>query len=341
MKDLFGKCGFNCGHCPAYAANAKTMRDRKKCSDGWRKYLAASLKPERCVCPGCQAKDPWKKGNLLPDRNCYIRPCVIQMNIKTCAQCPWFPCEDLLARIPGKDLRKQVESRIGRPLSQEEYDTFIKPYEGIKHLHEIRATLGKHSIVEKQEMKPLKANIAPFPTTFGVLKPRRVAFRRLHEFMTQMITGRTKTYARQTIMRRRKAHMLGLLWAFGRYGRLVKGTPTQLVIDSVDAGSKPQLSYFVRKRDNQLYELYMQCFRIMKEFGAKGAFVSINRHGWQLKLSFYMKAGGASTLQALKRYATGLAEKYGDPKYAGDSQLKGKAYSLFAKADMSVLSSSR
>lgn len=337
MKDLFAKCGFNCGHCPAYAANAKTLKDRKKCSDGWRKYLDASLKPERCVCLGCQAKDPWKAGNMLPDRSCYVRPCVIQMNIKTCAYCPWFPCEDLLARIPGKDLRKVVESRIGRPLSQEDYHTFIKPYEGIKHLHEIRATLGKQDIVEKREVKPLKARIASFPVRFGISRPRRAAFEKLYTFMKGVITGNTKTYARQIITKRRKSHMLSLLWVFGRYGRLMRGKRAELVIDSVIDGSRPEVGCFVRKRDNQLFDVFVQSFRIMKGFGAKGEFVSRKPHGWQLKLSFDMKAGGASTLQALRRYATKLVEKYGEPKYAGSSQLKGKAYSLFAKTDMSVL----
>ena len=338
MKNLFGKCGFNCGHCPAYIANAKTLKDRRKCSDGWRRYFGVSLKPERCVCLGCQAKDPWKTGNLLPDRSCYVRPCVIQMNIKTCAPCPWFPCEDLVARIPGKDIRKRVESRIGKPVSEKDYHALIEPYEGIKHLHEMRTALGKDDIVDKPLINPLKTRIASFPNKLRVLKSERAAFEKLYEFMTEIITGHAKTHARQILMKRRKPHMLGLLWAFGRYGWLKKGKRAQLVIDSGGEGSKPQLGYFVRKRDNQLYDMYVQSFRIIKVFGARGEFVAKKPHTWQLKLSFDMKAGGVSTLGALKRYVTELIAKYGEAKYAGSSQLKGKAYSFFAKADMNVLS---
>ena len=35
MKDLFGKCGANCGHYPAYKENAKTVEARQRCRDGW------------------------------------------------------------------------------------------------------------------------------------------------------------------------------------------------------------------------------------------------------------------------------------------------------------------
>jgi hypothetical protein len=42
-------------------------------------------------------------------------------------------------------------------------------------------------------------------------------------------------------------------------------------------------------------------------------------------------------LKALKRYATILAKKYGKTKYAGNSRYKGKAITLFSRADMRVL----
>jgi len=134
MKTLYGKCGCNCGHCPAYIGNARTKKDRQRCSNGWHTYLGAKLNPARCVCLGCQAKDPWKSGNILPDRGCYVRPCVLRSGIKHCAYCSWFPCEDLKKRIPDRTFRKKVEKRMGQRMSDEDYQRFIQPYEGVGNL---------------------------------------------------------------------------------------------------------------------------------------------------------------------------------------------------------------
>jgi hypothetical protein len=42
-------------------------------------------------------------------------------------------------------------------------------------------------------------------------------------------------------------------------------------------------------------------------------------------------------LKALKRYVITLVKKYGKPKYAGNSRYKGKAFTLFIRADMRIL----
>jgi hypothetical protein len=57
MRDLYSKCGCNCSHCPAFKENAKTMEDKRRCSEGWAKYLGAKLKPDSIQCEGCQAKE--------------------------------------------------------------------------------------------------------------------------------------------------------------------------------------------------------------------------------------------------------------------------------------------
>jgi hypothetical protein len=260
------------------------------------------------------------------------------MKVRTCAECPWFACEDLLARIPGKDFCKKIETRINAKIPKKDYLSFIKPYEGIEHLRKIRKSMRKDKIVKKQKVLPLKAKVVAFPVTFRISRSKMLAFEKLYEILTYIITSPAKTYARQIVMKRRKPHLFSLLWAFGLYGKFEKGKHPHLIIDSKTHGSRPQISYFVRKRDNTLYSTFVHCFRIMKSFGAKGEFVRVNKKDWVLKLSFNKKAGGGSTLKALKLYIRTLAKKYGEPKYRGSSQLKGKAYSYFTKADMRILS---
>jgi hypothetical protein len=57
MRDLFSKCGANCGRCPAYRENVRTSEGRQRCSDGWHKYLRVRLNVQRCYCDGCQTPD--------------------------------------------------------------------------------------------------------------------------------------------------------------------------------------------------------------------------------------------------------------------------------------------
>ena len=75
----------------------------------------------------------------------------------------------------------------------------------------------------------------------------------------------------------------------------------------------------------------------MKKFGVTGKFIPVKENEWLLKLSFNKKAGGKAALKTLKQYILSLVKKYGEPEYAGNSRLKGKAFTLFAVADMRLM----
>jgi hypothetical protein len=338
MKDIFARCGCNCGRCPAYKENAKTEKDRQRCSEGWGKYLGAKLKPEICLCEGCHAAKPWKTGNVLPDRMCCIRPCAIKTGVKNCAYCYAFPCEDLTGRIPGEDFRERVESGMGEKMPEDDYLAFIEPYEGLKHLKEIRASLKPEDIVKKVELPPIRARIVDFPEDLPFSKKENAAFEAVHGLISKVLSPRADTYARQLAMKRRKHHILGFLWVSGLYGELKEGG-SQLILDSKEHGSRAECRWMVRKRDNTLAGTMAQGFRILKSYGVKGEFVPSKKE-WLMKLSFGKKAGGTAALKALKKYVTRLAEQHGEPVYAGSTRYKGKAFILFSKADMGILKGS-
>ena len=50
MRDLFSKCGANCGRCPSYNENLLTDEARRRCSAGWHKYHGFRLSPEKILC---------------------------------------------------------------------------------------------------------------------------------------------------------------------------------------------------------------------------------------------------------------------------------------------------
>ena len=332
MKDLYGKCGCNCGRCPAFVANAKTLKARKKCSDGWSKYLGAKLKPSSCICLGCQSKDPWKTGNMLPDRGCNIRPCVVALGIKTCAQCAEYPCADLKARIPGKDFRKRVSKHLGRPVPEQDYLAFLEPYEGIEHLKVIRRSVKPKYIVKMPKISPLKAKAEEFPEQLVLSRAETAGSKSLHKLLKKIITAQASTYARQIIVKRRKDLILSILWIFGLYGTLKKKDDATLVITS-KKDTPRDVHIIVRKKDNRIHMYAAQSFGILKGYGVHAALNSRARE-WNLTLHFGKKAGGTVALKALQRYVRALVKKYGRPKYAGSSRFKGKAFEHFAKADM-------
>lgn len=336
MRDFYAKCGCNCGHCPAFKENARTKDDRKRCSEGWAKYLGAKLKPDVIQCEGCQAKEPWKTGNLLPDPSCYVRPCAVHTRVKNCSYCSAFPCEDLKARIPGKDFRELIETRMGFKMPDEDYVRFIEPYEGLKHLEDMRSKLSPEDILDKPKVEPLKTQIVEFPMDLPLPKKELAAAKSLHGLLSNILSGRADLYVRQVILKRRKPHMLGILWVLGLYGEFMKSNKDSLVLDTEIHGVRKEYSWLVRKRDTAFFGSAKQAAKLLHDFGVGIEFEKRGKD-WRFTMSFSKMAGGKAALNALKNYIARLVEEHGEPIYAGNTRFKGDAFKLFLKADMRIL----
>ncbi len=337
-KDLFGKCGCNCGQCPAFIKNARTDEDRQRCSDGWHKVLGVRLRPEIIHCNSCQSTKPREKGDILPDQGCYIRPCAIFLGIDSCAKCYAYPCEDLQARMPGEDFRELTEARIGERLTDEEYHSFVEPYEALKNLKKIRFSLSDEDIIEKTEVPPIKATIVDFPDDLPFSKNRIKAFKTVHNLLSNIISPRGDTYARQLRLKRIRRHALGMLWVMGAYGDLSRDG-SELTVEGQKQGTTKECGWLVRKRDITLFDTVEFCMRVLKDSGLRHKFET-SKKNWTFTLYFTKKAGGGNTLKAFKSYVDRLIDEYGQPEYAGASRFKGKAFTLFKKADMRVLAGS-
>lgn len=119
--------------------------------------------PMQKTCLTCYTPDEERpKGTKLPPRNCLARHCVPRMGIENCAYCSRFPC-DFIKEHSGQWNRKYFEEKHGKPISDEDYITFIEPFEGFKRLEAIRATLKPEDIVEATKVPPLKREIVDFP----------------------------------------------------------------------------------------------------------------------------------------------------------------------------------
>ena len=130
MKPIISKCGYRCDLCPVYEANFKLDPDKQKMCDAWTKYLGSSVEPDAIeICQGCQ------KGGGDPD--CVVRKCAQEKFHINCAYCDDFDCEKLKSKM---DL---VANSVKDPdnIPKEDYDRYIGPFIGRKHLLEIRKSL--------------------------------------------------------------------------------------------------------------------------------------------------------------------------------------------------------
>jgi hypothetical protein len=132
MNESIARCGYVCDLCPAYKSNVHSPGDRQKVSDGWFKYFGFRIPPEQIICDGC--RDSSSDARRI-DSGCKVRSCTISRGFKTCAECDLYPCETLNEKIVS---RASVESNFGSPIPDEDYKTFVQPYEADKILDRIR-----------------------------------------------------------------------------------------------------------------------------------------------------------------------------------------------------------
>ena len=327
MEDLFSKCGCNCGHCPSYKGNLQTDSDRQRCSDGWHRYLGFRLSPGKLrLCDGCQAPDD---ENPVRYQSCYVRKCAVRNGVETCAHCSAYPCEDVPRVSVSADARERTAARLGTSIPEEDYLTFIEPYEGTKHLDEIRASLGPEDIVEMTKVS-VRPSIVDFPDDLLFSKEETSALEALHRLIAAVEAVNDVSYARQAVLKKRRRHLLKVLWAFGRFGELKKeeGGP-HLVIDS---------QTYLAQKIHSSYSRVKEYFEALEEYGVRCEHVplveegwltpsgALRKGGWYMKMSFDDDAGGVSALEALRSYAARLDEEYG-----------ARAFRYFSRADMRIL----
>jgi hypothetical protein len=326
MKDLFSKCGCNCGRCPSYKGNLQTDEDRQRCSDGWHKYLGFRLSPGKLrLCDGCQTPDD---ENPVRYQNCYVRRCAVRNGVETCAHCSGYPCEDVPKVSLSTDARERTAARLGTPIPEEDYLAFIEPYEGLKHLDEIRASLAPEDIVEMARVS-VKPRIVDFPDDLPFSKEETSAFEAIHRLLATVGCADGVSYARQAALKKRRRHLLKILWAFGLFGESKEEDGSHLVMDS---------ETYLAQKIHSGYSRMEDYFRVLEEYGVHCEHVplteegwltpggALRKGGWFIKMSFDDDAGGVSALEALQSYAARLDENYGK-----------RAFRYFSQADMRVL----
>jgi hypothetical protein len=336
VQILYARCGNHCGRCPSFRQNLVTDEDRRRCSDGWLKYHGFRYSPEKLLrCDGCQAPDDEKPVRYI---NCLIRRCALQNGAETCAHCAVYPCEELLSRIPAADWRDRIVARMGTPIPEEDDLAFVAPYECLRNLDALRASLDPEDIVEPSRLTA-RFRTVDLPSDLPLSQEERSATRALHRLLAALnAPAGSVPYAQREVLKQRRSQLLKLLWLFGLLGELEggEGVRPHLVVDSQ--------GYFTLKLHSDFSTL-KGCLEALRGYGVEGEIVPLVEEGWLtptgalrkqagrkggpvwlIRLSFDEQAGGERALAALRNYATRLDEAYG----------KG-AYRRFAQADMRSL----
>ncbi len=137
MADL-SCCGYKCKDCTAYRENITSKDWQQMVSDGWFKIYGFRIPAEQCFCDGCLTENCENPRRI--DTECPVRSCVLAKGIPNCAYCNEYICIKLSKKIVNP---KEVIKKCKEPISKEEYERFIKPYDNKTRLDEIRKELGK------------------------------------------------------------------------------------------------------------------------------------------------------------------------------------------------------
>ncbi|MGB7724025.1 MAG: DUF3795 domain-containing protein [Dehalococcoidales bacterium] len=96
MEKMIAFCGLNCTGCDAFPANRNKMTsaEKKHAAEKWSELYSRgrTIKPEEMECDGCLSM-----GGKLWNRcrNCEVRKCGMEKQVKNCAYCRDYPCEKL------------------------------------------------------------------------------------------------------------------------------------------------------------------------------------------------------------------------------------------------------
>ncbi len=278
--ELCGRCGRICSRCGFF--KAKTKSQRQEAHDTWQKYFFKPQNPEWNYCHGCaDALNPPTSHHhapIGPSVLCYVRRCAVQNVVKTCAHCSEFACKDLKPVAQGRD-RTEYEKRHGITVPVEDYKSFFEPFEGMKHLKEIRESLDENEI-KQVTPPPQKAQTIPFPDKQRVSPEKRDAYKALHKLLASLFSDKAATYAEQGKMAKRRRVLYNVLWIIASMGTLHKGKCDYIEMDGLE---------FQRERRRRNLNTWLQYFGLCGDCHKCGECDFVKKH--DLMIQSFDKAG--------------------------------------------------
>ncbi len=323
MDNYFGKCGNNCSNCPTYKENIRTVDDRQRCSTGWEKYLDIKLSPEKLrACDGCSVPDSQRKTYYL---NCKVRKCAIINELNNCSYCLGFPCEELLRVHSLQNIsgRSDFMEKTGTEIPKTDFELFIEPYAGIRHLNRIRQGIRKDELIPYKRYST-NSKFTPFPK----FAHKSENIKRIYSFLTSIGVENDISFARLQTLKDKRGKLLKIIWAMALLGKFneengcLELDGNTFLSQKIQSMYNPLKDYF-----NDLKQYNIRCDLIpLVQKGWLTPNGGLKKEGWKIRLTFEDSIVPGKFLKQLKEYTKKLVDKYSD-----------KAFNVFKKADLRVL----
>jgi hypothetical protein len=297
--------------------------------------------PMKNPCLTCQTPDAQlPKKARLPNKKCLIRQCVDKTSVKNCAYCSRFPCDTLKATA-GLWNRESIEVKLDESLSEEDYTSFVKPFEGLQRLTAIQASLKPHEIVKPITVGKSESHIVPFPKNLS-FKDKNASYKKIYKLLITLGTDsfglrNADTFAEHHKLENQRIHIFRFLWIMGKYGLFKNANHTHLVINAE--------TYLDNRRREKTLAIWSfvktNVFKILTDVGVYCERVALTgvkkedlttgtgylrKKGWIMTMSFGETLGGTTSIKAYQTYIQKLDQTYGT-----------KAFQHFRNVDMTIL----
>jgi hypothetical protein len=291
---VLGKCGNDCGKCQLHVSNLITHDDKVRTAKGMSIYLRWNPTPEKLrSCEGCQSTKP---NSFLYIPGCRVRKCAILNNLDTCAQCDHFPCEEVPKVSEKTDFRDRVETRLGSTVPEEDYQKFIEPYEGMKHLEEQRETITKVVKIKTYDYRP---RMKPIPDNLDE------SYHRLHKMIGDFYTIQDVPDVIITVLKEKRRELVKLLYSLGVHGTYTDGVVT-LSSETYRSLKLPSEHYKMEEKLAKFREANLDARLVTYTEDYATPKGGLRTKGWRIEVR-----GDKSLIKALLEYTGTLNSEYG------------------------------
>ncbi len=128
-EEILTLCGYRCDLCQFYTKNIKSEKDKERVSRDFNRLFGYGITPENVECVGCK-----NEGKHVA-ASCSVRSCALKKGVENCAHCSEFICDKLEGKL---NFTEELLRRNRKPLSEEDFQLYVKPYESKERLLEIR-----------------------------------------------------------------------------------------------------------------------------------------------------------------------------------------------------------
>ncbi|MBY8979982.1 MAG: DUF3795 domain-containing protein [Candidatus Lokiarchaeota archaeon] len=261
MEQIISRCGNICSECPwsTFVRKKIVKEDWGEYSETVKKYTGYKpVKYEWEGCVGCATPNDELPShpffNFL--KKCRTRKCGQHNEIPNCAYCGRFPCANTVAS--DKYTKERVSEKLGKDVDDDEYARYIKMFDSITNLNEVRSGL-KDTQIKNPKLVDHKKEIPELKGTF-----KNASFKFIYDILIAIANSNLgikgiDTVSGLELFKERKEFLWRFLWLIGIFGNINKHEL------SIDSGTLYDNRKPISLPNNE--EGWKVIFDILKEFG--------------------------------------------------------------------------